>query len=221
MIGANADPACILSQIVNSIGNVFLLPEIMHLDVFGLTPRPPFAAPILVVPYFFLLFRVYGNGWSATLQEFRRLRIDVFKLRIAIQTRGTLLRLAVHLQAVFLFVQQFRNLHMAHLVSPGAQFVGEISHAFACPPQWGLRTPRVTGSSSFSRSSSRFGSLSEAFFRPPPFCRIGRRVRCERSGFFCNSVKPLQWLAWKRHWRAPPVICRPSRGLRSPQPPIT
>src|SRR5450755_4632488 len=109
MIGANADPACILSQIVNSIGNVFLLPEIVHLDAFGLTPGPPFAAPLLVVPYLFLLFRVYGNGWLATLQEFRRLRIDVFKLRIAVQTRGTLLRLAVHLQAVFLFAQQFRN----------------------------------------------------------------------------------------------------------------
>src|SRR5712664_2651477 len=40
MIGANADPTGILPQIVNSIGSIFLLPEIMHLDWFGLTPRP-------------------------------------------------------------------------------------------------------------------------------------------------------------------------------------
>ena len=53
--------------------------------------------------------------------------------------RGTLLSLAVRLQAVFLFVQQFRNQHMTHLVSLGSQFVGEIPHAFACPPQRGLR----------------------------------------------------------------------------------
>src|SRR5450631_4384109 len=53
-----------------------------------------------------------------------------------------------------------------------------------------LPVVRYLAGSSFSRSSTRFGSLSEAFFRPPPFCRIGRRVRCERSGFFCNSVKP-------------------------------
>ncbi len=51
-------------------------------------------------------------------------------------------------------------------------------------------SPRVTGSSSFSRSSSRSGSLNDAFFRPPPFCRIGRCFRCERSGFFRNSANP-------------------------------
>src|ERR1017187_8035179 len=97
MVGAHADPTCILPQIVNPIGNVFLLSEIMHLDAFGLTLRPPFAAPILVVPHLFLLFRVYGNCWLATMQEFGRLRIDVFKLRIAVRMRGTLLRLAVRL----------------------------------------------------------------------------------------------------------------------------
>ena len=104
MIGTNANPACILPQIVNSVGNVFLLPEIMHLYGFGLTLWPPFAARILILPYLFLLFRVYGNCRLATLQESRRLRIDVFKLCIAIRMRGTLLRLAVRLQAVFLFV---------------------------------------------------------------------------------------------------------------------
>src|SRR5664279_559240 len=105
MIGANANPTCILPQIVNSIGSIFLLPEIMHLDWFGLTLRMPFAPPILIVPYLFLLFRVYGNRWLATVQEFRRLSIDIFKLRIAVRMRGTLLRLAVRLQAVLLFVQ--------------------------------------------------------------------------------------------------------------------
>jgi hypothetical protein len=35
-----------------------------------------------------------------------------------------------------------------------------------------------------------FGSLSDAFLRPPPFCRIGRRARSERSGWFFNSAKP-------------------------------
>src|SRR5450631_1738024 len=128
MIGANADPACILSQIVNSIGNVFLLPEIVHLDAFGLTPGPPFAAPILVVPYLFLLFRVYGNGWLATLQEFRRLR-----------SRREELSFVLRFTCRLYFCS--RNSSATNLVSPGAQFVGEISHAFACPPQWGLRTP--------------------------------------------------------------------------------
>src|SRR6266853_573855 len=141
MIGANADPTGILPQIVNSIGSIFLLPEIMHLDWFGLTPRPPFAAPILILPYLFLLFRVNGNSWLATVQEFLRLRIDVFKLRIAVRMRGTLLRFAVRLQAVLLLVQQFRNQHVAHLVSLGSQFVGEIPHAFAGPPQRALRIP--------------------------------------------------------------------------------
>ena len=49
--------------------------------------------------------------------------------------------LAVRLQAVLLFVQQFRNQHVAHLVSLDSQFVGEISHAFTCPPKRGLRIP--------------------------------------------------------------------------------
>src|ERR1022692_3755311 len=212
MIGANADPTCILPQIVNSIGNVFLLREIMHLDKFGLTLGPPFAPPVLVVPYLFLLFRVYGNRWLTTLQEFRRLRIDVFKLRIAVRMRGAFLRLAVRLQAVLLFVQQFRNQHMAHRMSLGSQFVGEIAHAFACPLARGeakgvylsgdkvciylcpwsgdCGSPRVTGSSSFSRSGNRLGSLSDAFLRPPPFCRIGRRVPRDLSGFFFSSVRP-------------------------------
>src|SRR5450432_981135 len=199
MIGANADPACILSQIVNSIGNVFLLPEIMHLDVFGLTPRPPFAAPILVVPYFFLLFRVYGNGWSATLQEFRRLRIDVFKLRMAIQTRGTLLRLAVHLQAVFLFVQQFRNQHMAHLVSPGAQLVGEIPHAFACPPQWGLRMPSRHWLQQFFQIEQQI-RIFERGLLPTATLLPNRKTRPAVSdpAFFAIPSNPLRWLARKR-----------------------
>jgi hypothetical protein len=88
-----------------SIGNVFLLPEIMHLNGFGLTLRPPFAAPILVFPDLFLLFRVYGNCRPAALEEFRRFRIDVFKLRIAIRCEEPSLRLAVRLQAGLLFVQ--------------------------------------------------------------------------------------------------------------------
>ena len=140
-IRANVDPTGVLPQIVNSVGNVFLLSEIMYLDRFGLTLWPPFAAPILVVSYLFLLFRVYGNSGLATLQEFRRLRVDVFKLRITVRMRGAFLGLAVRLQAVLLFVQQFRNQHMAHLVSLGAQFVGEIAHAFAGPPQRGLGIP--------------------------------------------------------------------------------
>ena len=36
MIGANADPTYVLPQIVNSIGHVFLLSEIMYLDRFRL-----------------------------------------------------------------------------------------------------------------------------------------------------------------------------------------
>jgi hypothetical protein len=50
---------------------------------------------------------------------------------------------AVRLKAVLLFVQQFRNQHMAHLVSLGSQLVGEIPHALACPPlrRWYLSEP--------------------------------------------------------------------------------
>src|SRR5260370_37293020 len=113
----------------------------MYLDRLGLALWPPFAARILVVPYLLLLFRVYGNSGLATLQEFRRLRVDVLKLRIAVGMRGAFLGLAVRLQAVLLFVQQFRNQHMAHLVSLGPQFVGEIAHALAGPPQRGLGIP--------------------------------------------------------------------------------
>src|SRR5215831_4283816 len=105
MIGADADPTGILPQIVNSIGSVFLFREIMYLDGLGLTFRPPFAASILIVPYLFLLFRVYGNSWLAAVQEFRCLGVDVFELRIAVRMRGSLFRLTVRLQAVLLFVQ--------------------------------------------------------------------------------------------------------------------
>ena len=52
--------------------------------------------------------------------------------------RGAFLGLAVRLQAVLLFVQQFRNQHMAHLVSLGVQLVGKIAYAFAGPSQRGL-----------------------------------------------------------------------------------
>jgi hypothetical protein len=67
MIGTHADPSSILPQIVNAIGGVFLLGEIMHLDRFGLPLRMPFAAPILILSDLFLLFRVYGNSWLAAL----------------------------------------------------------------------------------------------------------------------------------------------------------
>jgi hypothetical protein len=73
----------------------------------------PFAASILVFPYLFFLFRVYRNGRLASPQEFCRLGIDVFKLRIAVRMRGTFFGLAVGLQAEFLLVQQFRNQHVA------------------------------------------------------------------------------------------------------------
>ena len=56
MISANTNPTGVLPQIVNPIGSIFLLREIMHLDGFGLALRPPFAAPIFIVPYLFLLF---------------------------------------------------------------------------------------------------------------------------------------------------------------------
>ena len=59
MIGADADPTGILPDVVDAIGRVFLLGKIMHLNGFGLTFRPPFAASILVVPYLFFLLRVY------------------------------------------------------------------------------------------------------------------------------------------------------------------
>src|SRR5260370_9416708 len=95
MVRADADPACILPQIVNSIRNVFLLREIMHLHKFRLTLRPPLAAPVLVVPYWFLLFRVYRNSSLPTLQEFRPLPVDGFKLVRALRMRGTLLALAL------------------------------------------------------------------------------------------------------------------------------
>ena len=222
MIGANADPACVLPQIVNSIGNIFLLPEIMYLDGFGLTLRPPFAAPILVVPYLFLLFRVYGNCRLATLQEFRRLRIDVFKLRIAVRMRGTLLRLAVRLQAVLLFVQQFRNQHMAHLVSLGAQFVGEIAHAFAGPPQRGLRIPSRHWFQQFFQIDAADPDLSAMpSCDRRPFAESAHASAVSDPAFFAIPTNPLRWLAWKRHWRAPPAICRPARGPRFPPPPIT
>src|ERR1039457_6916623 len=63
MIGAHVYPTCILPQIVNPIGSIFLLPEIMHLDGFGLALRPPFAAPILIVPtcsFFFVSTEIAG-----------------------------------------------------------------------------------------------------------------------------------------------------------------
>ena len=105
MIGANTDPARIQTQIVNSIGSVFLFFEIVHLDGFGLAPGMPFAAAILVFPYLFLLFRVHRNRRLSALQERRCPRINMLKLRIAVRMRRALFRLAVRLQAVFLLVQ--------------------------------------------------------------------------------------------------------------------
>ena len=80
------------------------------------------------------------RGLLAAL-ELLDLRIHVFELRIAVRMRGAFLGLAVRLQAVFLFVQQFGHEHVTHRVSLGPQFSGEIPHAFTGPPQRGLRIP--------------------------------------------------------------------------------
>jgi hypothetical protein len=46
-IAADIDPARVLPYIADSIGDIFPLPEIMHLDEFRLTPGTPLAAPFL------------------------------------------------------------------------------------------------------------------------------------------------------------------------------
>ena len=49
------------------------------------------------------------------------------------------LRLAVRLQTVSHFVQQFRDYRIAHFMSHALQLFGQLPHAFAGPAQPGLR----------------------------------------------------------------------------------
>ena len=139
MIGSDADPTGVPPQVVDPIGHIFLLPEIMRLNRFRAPLRPPLAAAVFVIPHQFLLLGVHRDGRLRELEEFLDLGIDVLELRIAVRMRRALAGLAIPLQAVVELMQQFGHQRMAHLMPAAPQFFGQPAHALAGPAQRRLR----------------------------------------------------------------------------------
>ncbi len=62
------------------------------------------------------------------------LGVNMLKLRVAVRMVRPLFRLPVGLQAVFHFMQQFRDYRVAHSMSHLLQLFGQLTHALTGPP---------------------------------------------------------------------------------------
>ena len=87
MIGADTDPSDIVGDVIDAVrhGTAQLgIDEVMNVDQFGLAFGTPFPAVVLEIAHQFLLFRVDRDDRLVRRQERLGLRVDVLKLRVAI-----------------------------------------------------------------------------------------------------------------------------------------
>ena len=142
VIDAHADPALILSQIVDPIGNRFpqlRVGKVMHQNVDRLPARLPFAPGRPEVPDQFFLLGVHRNRGLTTLLKVLHLSIEMFKLRIPIWVIRTFLRFAIALQTVAHGMQQASHRAGTDGMTLGRQRARQFSGTFAEPAQGRLR----------------------------------------------------------------------------------
>ena len=111
MIHADADPACVVGQVINAvgIGATQFRDEVMHSHLLRISLRTHFPPAILEVAHQLLLLRVDRNHRLLISEATLDLPIDVLKLSVAVRVTVAFLGLLICLQAVAQFVQQFRH----------------------------------------------------------------------------------------------------------------
>src|ERR1700746_3740435 len=118
----------------------------MNVDELRPALATPFPAVVLEIPLQFLLLRVDRYGRFVRRQERRRLRVDVLKLRVAIDVLATFSCLVVRLQAVAHAAQKLADNRRANLMTLLRQLGHEVTQAAGRPQQWLHRiAPRSRG----------------------------------------------------------------------------
>ncbi len=84
MVGANIDPTCVLSQVVDPIRRIFFLSKVMRLDQFWQPLGSPLATAILEVSHLFFLLGIYRNRWPSLPQKLLHSFVDVLKLCVPV-----------------------------------------------------------------------------------------------------------------------------------------
>src|SRR5580700_5142421 len=87
MIAANADPALVAQQVIDTVGNVspqFLVDKIMNLDLIGRTLGMPFPPRVAIVAHQFLLLGVHADHGLASLLKRQNLFVDMAELPVAV-----------------------------------------------------------------------------------------------------------------------------------------
>ena len=142
MVNPHADPTFVVDHIVDAIRNRFAqLPvfEVMDANLFGVSPRSPFAPTVGKIPDQFLLFRVHRDNRLALSLKELNLLVNLLKLSVAIGMLFSFARFTIGLQAISRFVQQLGNRARPDGMIFLRQFLGQAIRTLTCPPQWRLR----------------------------------------------------------------------------------
>ena len=138
MVRTHAHPGSIRTNVINPIRigpPEFLVDEVVHLDLDGLTTGQPLLTGILEGSHQFLL-RVHRNHRLIGLQGRTHRRIDMLELRIAIRALIAFEYFDIALQAVVLAFEEFAHHDMADLVAFGLEFISQMAQTLAGPAQW-------------------------------------------------------------------------------------
>ena len=175
VIRADADPADIVVDVVDAVrhGAAQLgIDEVMNVDELGPAFAAPFPAVVLEIAHQFLLFRVDRDDRLVRRQERRGLRVDVLKLRVAIDVLAAFSCLAVGLQAVAHAAQKIADNRRANLVTLLRQLLHQVTQAAGRPQQ---RLHRIAPRHRLDQAleiDHEGRILRDFVLRPPPGLRI-------------------------------------------------
>ena len=189
VIHADTHPPLILTPIGHAVGNGLaqrLIHEIMHLDLFGLSPRSPLLAAVTEQADQFLLPGIHRDHRLTALLKTLHRHVDVLELSVAVRIRGAFLGLAVTLQAIPGGLQKTANRPRADGMRLAGQLPGQLGRALACPAQRRARVSSIHRLHQSLQCLPHPGSDSVSALRPPP----GRRTRVLTTafGFFLRNT---------------------------------
>src|SRR6266446_3036189 len=222
MVDAHVDPAGIASQVVHPIRRrspQALHGEVVNPHVLRFSLRVPFSPRVLKIAHQFLLFRVHRHRRFTCGKARGGLRIEVFELPIAIGVLAALARLAQSLQAVAQLVQQLAHQLMRDLMSQVLQFLGQLAHALARPPQWRLRvSPRHRLHQSF-QVLAQAGVLAHVALAPasnPSDPSLSRSLPLPQFLHPVHDDLPRQPRRSRHHGNPSPAQCHGFVGREEP-----
>ena len=186
MVDADAHPADVAGDIVDAIGRrpaEFGDDKIMHANFLGRALRPPFASGVLEVADQFLLLGIDRYRRLTRRKRFFHPIVDVAELRIAIGMVRSFTGLAVGLQSGNRACAGVRRPACGRSVWPMSRRLWlSLRRLLHVHSSGDCGSPRVSGSTSERRSSSKLASVSLAGLQPPP----GRRTR-SASGLLAHT----------------------------------